>query len=111
MSDLAAMTEMFDETIARFGGVDVFVNNAGIMRLTPIADADDEAFDQTLAVNLKGVFNGMREGARRLRNGGRIVSFSSSVVGLYQPRCQSAWKRDPGSASNRDPPLLTGAPT
>jgi 3-oxoacyl-[acyl-carrier protein] reductase len=86
VSDPAAVTEMFDETIARFGGVDVLVNNAGIMRLTSIADADDEAFDQTVAVNLKGVFNGMREAARRLRDGGRIVSFSSSVVGLYQPR-------------------------
>lgn len=86
VSDPAAMTTMFDEAVARFGGVDVLVNNAGIMRLTLIADADDEAFDQTVAVNLKGVFNGMREGAKRLRDGGRIVSFSSSVVGLYQPR-------------------------
>jgi len=86
VSDPAAVTEMFDETIARFGGVDVLVNNAGIMRLTPIADADDDAFDLTVAVNLKGVFNGMREGARRLRDGGHIVSLSSSVVGLYQPR-------------------------
>ena len=47
--------------------------------------ADDELFDRTIAINLKGVFNGMREAARRLRDGGRIVSFSSSVVGLYQP--------------------------
>ncbi len=86
VSDPAAMTAMFDETAARFGGVDVLVNNAGIMRLTPIAEADDEVFDQIVAINLKGVFNGMREGAKRLRDGGRIVSFSSSVVGLYQPR-------------------------
>ncbi len=86
VSNSAAMTAMFDETVTRFGGVDVLVNNAGIMRLTAIADADDQAFDQTVAINLKGVFNGMREAARRLRDGGRIVSFSSSVVGLYQPR-------------------------
>jgi 3-oxoacyl-[acyl-carrier protein] reductase len=42
-------------------------------------------FDQTIAINLKGVFNGLREAAKRLRDGGRIVNFSSSVVGLYQP--------------------------
>ena len=36
-------------------------------------------------MNLKGTFNGMREAARRLREDGRIVSFSSSVVGLFQP--------------------------
>ncbi len=36
-------------------------------------------------MNLKGTFNALREGARRIRSGGRIVNFSSSVVGLYQP--------------------------
>jgi 3-oxoacyl-[acyl-carrier protein] reductase len=63
----------------------VVVNNAGIMQLARIADADDAFFDRHVAINLKGVFNGMREAARRLRSGGRIISFSSSVVGLYQP--------------------------
>jgi 3-oxoacyl-[acyl-carrier protein] reductase len=38
-------------------------------------------FDQQIAVNLKGSFNTMREAARRLRDGGRIVNFSTSVVG------------------------------
>jgi 3-oxoacyl-[acyl-carrier protein] reductase len=42
-------------------------------------------FDRHIAINLKGVFNGMREAAKRMRSGGRIISFSSSVVGLYQP--------------------------
>lgn len=86
VSDPAAVAALFDETTAKFGGVDVVVNNAGIMKLTPLADADDATFDQTVAINLKGVFNAMREAARRMRDGGRIVSFSSSVVGLYQPR-------------------------
>jgi 3-oxoacyl-[acyl-carrier protein] reductase len=61
------------------------VNNAGIMKLAPLAQVDDATFDQTVAINLKGTFNGLREAAKRLRDGGRIVSFSSSVVGLYQP--------------------------
>jgi 3-oxoacyl-[acyl-carrier protein] reductase len=61
------------------------VNNAGIMQLAPIGEADDTLFDRQVAVNLKGVFNGMREAAKRLRSGGRIINFSSSVVGLYQP--------------------------
>lgn len=85
VSDSSAVKALFDATEDAFGGVDVLVNNAGIMKLAPIAEADDALFDQHLAVNLKGVFNCMREGARRIREGGRIVSFSSSVVGLYQP--------------------------
>jgi 3-oxoacyl-[acyl-carrier protein] reductase len=81
VSDAAAMRGMFDATERAFGGVDVLVNNAGIMKLAKIADSDDALFDQQIAINLKGSFNGMREAARRLRDGGRIVNFSTSVVG------------------------------
>ena len=80
-----AVRALFDGAEKAYGGVDVLVNNAGIMQLKTIAEADDAFFDRHIAINLKGVFNGMREAARRMRNGGRIISFSSSVVGLYQP--------------------------
>ena len=72
---------MFDAAEAAFGGVDVLVNNAGIMKLAKIADSDDALFDSQIAINLKGTFNTMREAAKRLRDGGRIINFSSSVVG------------------------------
>jgi 3-oxoacyl-[acyl-carrier protein] reductase len=85
VSDAAAVRRLFDTTEAKLGGLDVLVNNAGIMQLASIAETEDAAFDRQIAVNLKGVFNAMREAARRLRKGGRIVNFSSSVVGLLQP--------------------------
>lgn len=85
VSDPAAVKRMFDAAEAAYGGVDILVNNAGIMTLAPIAQMDDDAFDRIIAINLKGTFNGLREAANRLRNGGRIVNFSTSVVGLYQP--------------------------
>ena len=85
VSDPAAVSEMFARAEEVFGGVDVLVNNAGIMKLAALVDTTDDLFDQTVAINLKGVFNGLREAAKRLRDGGRIISFSSSVVGLYQP--------------------------
>jgi 3-oxoacyl-[acyl-carrier protein] reductase len=69
---------------AAFGGVDVLVNNAGIMRLATIAEVDDALIDNQIAINLKGPINTMREAAKRLRDGGRIINLSSSVVGLYQ---------------------------
>jgi 3-oxoacyl-[acyl-carrier protein] reductase len=81
VSDPAAVRGMFDAAEAAFGGVDVLINNAGIMKLAKIADTDDALFDQHVAVNLKGTFNTLREAAKRLRNGGRIVNFSTSVVG------------------------------
>ena len=67
VSDPKAVRSMFDSAEAAFGGVDVLVNNAGIMKLAKIADSDDALFDQQIAVNLKGSFNAMREAARRLR--------------------------------------------
>jgi 3-oxoacyl-[acyl-carrier protein] reductase len=85
ISDPDAVTRMFDAAEAAYGGVDVLVNNAGIMTLAPIADSDDALFDSQVAINLKGSFNTLRQAARRLRDGGRIVNLSSSVVGLYQP--------------------------
>lgn len=85
VSDPQAVKRMFDSAEAAYGGVDVLVNNAGIMKLAPVAQFDDASFDQTIAINLKGTFNGLREAAKRLRDGGRIVNFSTSVVGLYQP--------------------------
>ncbi|WP_431226158.1 SDR family oxidoreductase [Burkholderia contaminans] len=82
VSDPAAVARLFDVAEAKFGGVDVLVNNAGIMKLAPLVDSDDTLFDTQIAINLKGTFNTLRAAARRLRNGGRIVNLSSSVVGL-----------------------------
>jgi len=81
VSDPGAVRAMFDAAVSAFGGIDVLVNNAGIMQLAKIADSDDALFDRQIAINLKGSFNAMREAARRLRDGGRIVNFSTSVVG------------------------------
>jgi 3-oxoacyl-[acyl-carrier protein] reductase len=82
VADPAAVARLFGAADTAFGGVDVLVNNAGIMKLAPLADSDDALFDSQIAVNLKGTFNALREASRRLRNGGRIINFSSSVVGL-----------------------------
>lgn len=85
VGDPVAARTLFDVAEKAFGGVDVLVNNAGIMTLATIAASDDAMFDRMIAVNLKGTFNTMREAVARLRRGGRIINFSSSVVGLLQP--------------------------
>jgi 3-oxoacyl-[acyl-carrier protein] reductase len=85
ISDPAAVSRMFDMAETGFGGVDVLVNNAGVMTLATIADSDDAMFDRQIAINLKGTFNTLREAAKRLHDGGRIINLSSSVVGLLQP--------------------------
>ncbi len=82
VADADAVRRMFDSAETAFGGIDVLVNNAGIMVLSPLANADDVSFDRQISVNLKGTFNTLREAAKRLRNGGRVVNFSTTVVGL-----------------------------
>lgn len=81
VSDAAAVRAMFDKAEEAFGGVEVLINNAGIMKLATLADSDDALIDSQIGINLKGSINTMREAANRLRDGGRIVNFSTSVVG------------------------------
>ena len=85
VSDSAAVRQLFKTTLDTFGGVDVLVNNAGIMALAPLSDTDDATFDRLLAINFKGTFNTLREATKHLRDGGRIINFSSSVTALLQP--------------------------
>lgn len=82
VSDPAAVARLFDTTEAAYGGVDVLVNNAGILKLAALADFDDQLFDRQMAINVKGTFNGLKQAARRLRTGGRIVNMSTSVTGV-----------------------------
>jgi 3-oxoacyl-[acyl-carrier protein] reductase len=85
IADPAAVARLFDTAEAAFGGIDVVVNNAGVMQVAMIAESDDALFDRQIAINLKGVFNTLREASRRLRAGGRIINISSSVTTLLQP--------------------------
>jgi 3-oxoacyl-[acyl-carrier protein] reductase len=85
VSKAAEVDALFDRTVRELGGVDVVVNNAGIMELKPIAEADEALFERTMAVNVRGTFNAMRAAARVLRSGGRIINFSTSVLGLALP--------------------------
>lgn len=88
VSDPAAVKRLFDANDRAFGGVDVVISNAGIMRLAPMKDMMDADFDRMFAVNAKGSFNVMREAARRVRDRGRIVTFSSSITQLRSPATQ-----------------------
>ena len=88
--DVAAPADakkLFDEALRLYGRVDALVNNAGIMppALPTLANTDDAAFDRMVAVNLKGTFNTLREAATRLQAKGRIVNFSTSLVGTALP--------------------------
>ncbi|MGR9172298.1 SDR family oxidoreductase [Rhizobium sp. KDH_Rht_773_N] len=85
VSDAGAVADLFARGEAEFGTVDVLVNNAGVTAFGPLAEVRDEDYNRLVAVNLTGTFNGMREGARRMAEGGRIVNLSTSIIGHYSP--------------------------
>jgi 3-oxoacyl-[acyl-carrier protein] reductase len=76
---------VFDEAEQQFGGVDVVVNTAGIMVLSPLADLDLDDFDRMHRINVRGTVVVGQEAGRRLRPGGALINFSSSVVRLGLP--------------------------
>ncbi|MEU1031951.1 SDR family oxidoreductase [Streptomyces mirabilis] len=87
-ADVADETEvaaLFDATQSAFGGVDVVVHAAGVMALAPLVDLDLDALDRMHRTNIRGTFVVDQQAARRLRAGGALINFSSSVLALAIP--------------------------
>ncbi|MBF2675761.1 SDR family oxidoreductase [Listeria marthii] len=80
VADEAQMISAFDLIEAHFGGVDVVVNTAGIMKLSPIATLDMDEFDLIQRTNVRGTFVVSKQAALRVRTGGAIINFSTSVT-------------------------------
>ncbi len=85
VSNPAQVIRLFDEAIAQYGRIDVLVNNAGIMITKQIKDTTDEDFSRMFDINVKGVFNTLREAATRLADNGSIINFSTSVNRIMIP--------------------------
>jgi 3-oxoacyl-[acyl-carrier protein] reductase len=82
IGDEADVAALFDEAERAFGGIDVVVNTAGIMPLAPLANFSLDDFDRTIRTNLRGTFLVSRQFVKRVRSGGAIINFSSSVIKL-----------------------------
>lgn len=85
VADEHAMATLFDTAQQEFGGVDVLVHSAGIMPLSPIAELDLDVFDQVQRTNVRGTFVVDQLAAQRMREGGAIINFSTSVTRLQIP--------------------------
>ncbi|MBC1387967.1 3-oxoacyl-ACP reductase FabG [Listeria innocua] len=80
VADEAQMFDAFELITAHFGGLDVVINTAGIMKLSPIATLDMEDFDQIQRTNVRGTFVVSKQAALSVRKGGAIINFSTSVT-------------------------------
>jgi 3-oxoacyl-[acyl-carrier protein] reductase len=85
VADEIEMSAAFDAVEQEFGGVDVVVNTAGIMLLSPIATLNLDDLDRMHRTNIRGTFVVSQQAARRVRPGGAIINFSTSVTRLQFP--------------------------
>lgn len=85
VGDERAVEAAFAATEEELGPVDVVVNAAGIMPLSPIADLDLAVLDRVYRTNIRGTFAVSQQAARRLRDGGAIINFSSTVTRVQFP--------------------------
>jgi 3-oxoacyl-[acyl-carrier protein] reductase len=85
IADETAMAALFDEAERHFGGVDVVVNTAGIMLLSPVAELELADLDRMHRINIRGTFVVSKLAARKLRSGGALINFSTSVTRLQTP--------------------------
>lgn len=85
VADEQAVADLFRATSDAFGGIDVVVNSAGVMKLASIAELNLTDLDQLHRINVRGTFVVNQQAARHARAGGSIVNLSSSVVGLAAP--------------------------
>ena len=86
LGDPSAATRLFGQAEDLIGSLDILVNNAAVVAGDPIAETSDEVFDATFAVNLKSPFVLIREAARRLRDGGRVINISTLNTVMVGPR-------------------------
>jgi 3-oxoacyl-[acyl-carrier protein] reductase len=85
VADEQNMTDLFLAVTQNYGGVDVIVNTAGLMILTPLVDLKLDDFDRMHRTNVRGAFVVSQLAAQQLRPGGAIINFSTSVVELALP--------------------------
>jgi 3-oxoacyl-[acyl-carrier protein] reductase len=85
VANAADVDRLFKEALDTFDGINVVVNCAGIMPLSPIAGGDLELFDKVIATNLRGTFVVLGQASRQVSAGGRIITFSSSVIPMAFP--------------------------
>ena len=91
VSDGEAIRAMVARVMERWGKIDILVNNAGVTGAKPIFDMTDEDFESMIDINLTGPFKCTREVAKVMKQTGGCIINTSSLVGTYASRMQTAY--------------------
>jgi 3-oxoacyl-[acyl-carrier protein] reductase len=80
-ADAGQIKAAIDQTLARFGRLDILVVNAGVLKLASVDQMSLDDFDRMVAVNVRGVFAAIHHAAPHLADGGRIITIGSNSAG------------------------------
>ena len=76
-ADAGAVVAAVNRTVSELGGIDILINNAGVLALGPIDDFKLEDFDRTIAINVRAVFVATQAAVKHMQTGGRIINIGS----------------------------------
>jgi 3-oxoacyl-[acyl-carrier protein] reductase len=85
LSQPAEVARLFDETEQKIGPLDIVVASAADIMVKPLLDSTEEDYDRIFNTNTKGVFFTLKEAARRLRDGGRVIVVSTGGTKMFFP--------------------------
>lgn len=81
--------KLMDDAVNHFGKIDIFINNAGVSRFKPLFELTTAEWDDVIFTNLRSVFIGAREAAKRMEAGGRIINIASTRATMSEPNSEA----------------------
>lgn len=83
LTRVAECVRLFDETVRRFGRVEIAINTAGLVIKKPLAEATEDDFDRSFAINAKAAFFFLREAGKHVADQGKICTIVTSLLGAF----------------------------
>ncbi|UQZ32161.1 3-ketoacyl-ACP reductase [Paenibacillus sp. PK3_47] len=85
LGNVSEVGRLFADTLAAYGKLDILINNAGLMINKPLPEITEADFDKQFSVNVKGTLFAIQQAMKHMQPNGRIINFSTSVVGQMFP--------------------------
>lgn len=83
LTDVKNITKLFDQTIAKFGSIDIAINTVGKVLKKPFADTTEEEYDSMSDINSKVAYFFIQEAGKKLNNNGKICTIVTSLLAAY----------------------------
>lgn len=83
LTKVANITQLFDETIAKFGGIDIAINTVGMVLKKPFLDTTEEEYDTMFDINSKVAYFFIQEAGKKLNDNGKLCTIVTSLLAAY----------------------------